>query len=113
MPDRIESVISQARKVEDYTRRVCAETQRLQAQSVGSGAAKRGPMATTRARLQMLDLNELREAYRLTFSAIQAANGSEDQGVLQLTRTLIRQEVRRRGVNLYDLFSTAEVGMKE
>ncbi|WP_207461584.1 hypothetical protein [Azospirillum sp. SYSU D00513] len=70
-------------------------------------------MATTRARLQTLDLNELREAYRLTFSAIQSAKATEEQGILQLTRTLIRQEIRRRGVNLYDLFSAGEVGMKE
>ncbi|WP_207461651.1 hypothetical protein [Azospirillum sp. SYSU D00513] len=112
MADRAPSLVAQARKVDDLARRMCAGSQRLQTFQATPEPSRHGLMAATRARLRTLDLRELRETYGETLAAIRAAKGPEELAVLQLARTLIRQEIRHRGASPHELLflSSPETG---
>ena len=114
MPHRGQSLIAQAREVNDYARRICAESQRLQAFPTSPEPTRQGAMAATRARLRTLNLHELRETYQETLTAIRSARSQRDLAVLQLARTLIRQEIRHRGASPHEaLFLSGSDGLRK
>ena len=113
MPQEFLHIVQQARSVQAYARLAYTDKKLLESGIDSAKNTNRLQLSASKAKLKTLSLEELRGLYNDTTMALRQAGSKSHVEFLHLARNLVREEVRRRGISLYELFlSGSEIGVK-